>query len=569
MLRRGSWALPWLLAACAKPAPTAEVSPAPLTPPAESNAAPPASSSARAPVAPSASAARRTDAGDPPVCTFDLAAPVDSIVHVPSGVLAHAIVPSVDAATLHGKTVLKEGKPVLVSCDGETSQATWQDVDGKGRATPTGTVKVLARKPLSGGREAVWIGTGIELRACSSEDAFFAIVAVDAAHLSVLGVAEWSPGGCKDPMKGMHAETLSGETVYVVPDRFGSGAGYNGWDEVWTLRDGKLRPAGKYATEESSFDMGEPPDADGLYGPSLEGTAHYADGEGVLDGKTRWHKRVRHDAGDEWLVPRELSWVRRFGLEDEKLVERDPVPAAEKPAPSCPADMAGVRGGSYFAEKPWRDVVVSPLCVDRTEVTVDAYAACVSARACTEPEPDATDTVEKGPPEHPLKDNACNWKRPGADRHPINCVDPGQATAYCAWAGKRLPTPDEWDWAARGAIQQPLHWWNWSPENLKPGRQNACGTECAEWVFAHWGQKAYGDSAAGRDAWPTTAPVGSFPKGATAQGLLDMIGNVAEWTSSRDRESHPVRRGTSWFNESYDAPWKPSAIVGMRCVKGP
>jgi len=67
----------------------------------------------------------------------------------------------------------------------------------------------------------------------------------------------------------------------------------------------------------------------------------------------------------------------------------------------------------------------------RTEVTVAQYRACVEAGKCTAP---------KSKSYHKY----CNWGYTDRDNHPVNCVDWNQATAFCEWAGGRLPTEDEW-----------------------------------------------------------------------------------------------------------------------------
>ena len=85
-------------------------------------------------------------------------------------------------------------------------------------------------------------------------------------------------------------------------------------------------------------------------------------------------------------------------------------------------------------EKPGRTVSVKTFFIDRTEVTVSAYAECVRAGECSKPS----------------TGGYCNWGERGREKHPINCVDWNQASKFCAWKGKRLPTEAEWEKAARG-----------------------------------------------------------------------------------------------------------------------
>jgi len=59
----------------------------------------------------------------------------------------------------------------------------------------------------------------------------------------------------------------------------------------------------------------------------------------------------------------------------------------------------------------------------------------------------------------------CNWRRADRRNHPVNCVDWAQSKAYCERQGKRLPTEDEWEWAARGGVNG----WNYPWGNGKAG----------------------------------------------------------------------------------------------------
>ena len=91
----------------------------------------------------------------------------------------------------------------------------------------------------------------------------------------------------------------------------------------------------------------------------------------------------------------------------------------------------------------------------------------------------------------------------GAD-HPVVDVTWSEARAYCAWAGLRLPSEAEWEWAARGTRGRTFPWGEERPDG---GRANL----------------------ATGDMWEYTAPAGSFPRGATPEGVQDLIGNVSEW----------------------------------------
>jgi formylglycine-generating enzyme required for sulfatase activity len=205
-------------------------------------------------------------------------------------------------------------------------------------------------------------------------------------------------------------------------------------------------------------------------------------------------------------------------------------------------EMGNDSPAAHRDEKPVHSVTVKTFRLDRTEVTVQAYAECVRRGACREPE----SYVDKRADYRVF----CNWKHPDNRLlHPVNCVDSLQADAFCAWAHKRLPTEEEWEYAARegrGGI------YPWGDDKPDPTRLNACGTGCPENLKTKGfpGPSPIYDA---NDGWPETAPVGSFPAGASAHGIFDLAGNVWEWTASRyvpydggPGEDKRVLRGGSW-----------------------
>jgi len=132
--------------------------------------------------------------------------------------------------------------------------------------------------------------------------------------------------------------------------------------------------------------------------------------------------------------------------------------------------------------------------LDTTEITEDQYGECYTAGFCS-----ATGTADN-----------CNWAVTGHEDYPVNCVTYIQATQYCAWAGKRLPTAPEWEYAAQYPEDGRL--WPWGNDD------SSYTTET--------------NSAASGDGYTYTAPVGSYPAGDSALGLKDMSGNVWEITQS-------------------------------------
>ena len=210
-------------------------------------------------------------------------------------------------------------------------------------------------------------------------------------------------------------------------------------------------------------------------------------------------------------------------------------------------------------------VTVAPFCLDVTEVTVAAYKSCVDGGACTEPNPQGATGWNQ----------MCNWKNPGRAMHPVNCVDWGQAVAYCGSGGKRLPSEEAWEWAARNGPAGTTYPWGESAPDAT--LLNACGSECppnVKTMGQDWKAMYPGD-----DGFPETAPVGSFPKGDNHWGVHDLAGNVWEWTSGNFDATGAarVRRGGSWVNgvasivrSSYrdgSAPWGRYNVLGFRCAR--
>jgi formylglycine-generating enzyme required for sulfatase activity len=183
--------------------------------------------------------------------------------------------------------------------------------------------------------------------------------------------------------------------------------------------------------------------------------------------------------------------------------------------------------------------------------------------------------------DHDTGSRNCNAGRAGREEHAANCIDWHQASRYCQYVGKRLPTEAEWEHAARGFDGRTFPWGEAQPHR---GLLNGCGLECVE-MFRDWGYTVK-PTFEEDDGWRGTAPVGLFPAGASPYGVLDMAGNVWEWTAS-EYCSYPKHdcvkdkialRGGGWLNHegprgvraaNRDSGWatmKGSAL-GFRCVR--
>lgn len=189
----------------------------------------------------------------------------------------------------------------------------------------------------------------------------------------------------------------------------------------------------------------------------------------------------------------------------------------------------------YYARTgPQRSVSLDGFWLDRTEVTNAQYDGCVADGVCSGPleckkgEPTFTDSEKSD--------------------HPVVCVDWHQAQAYCAWAGARLPTEAEWEYAFRGK-QGLIYPWG---DSFDGAKLNYCDSNCD---VAHADDRF-------DDGYSKAAPAAFHPEDASWCGALDMGGNVSEWVAdwlsdySGEAESNPtgplsgsdkVIRGGSWY----------------------
>ena len=237
-------------------------------------------------------------------------------------------------------------------------------------------------------------------------------------------------------------------------------------------------------------------------------------------------------------------------------------------------------------ERPVHPVALSAFCIDRTEVTTAAYAACVASDQCVRA-PDTVRDDNYSPADVAMWSRACNSGRKDRASHPINCVDWDQAAAYCAAAGRRLPTEAEWEYAARGSDSRTFPWGNDAPD---AHRANVCERACAdmlEQVAGYDPQSAFEFD----DGYTATAPVGSYTGGGSPFGAVDMAGNVWEWTAdwygpyAAETQRDPtgpgdgsgrVFRGGGWFDTDAEhlratlrfanVPQNRYAALGFRCA---
>jgi formylglycine-generating enzyme required for sulfatase activity len=212
----------------------------------------------------------------------------------------------------------------------------------------------------------------------------------------------------------------------------------------------------------------------------------------------------------------------------------------------------------YFSvEQPQHLVQISSFWLDKTEVSAGQYHGCADAGSCEE--------ISCG--------NNGDFDR---DDLPAICVNWYQAAAYCEWAGARLPTEAEWEYGALGINGRRYPW----GDDIDGSRLNYCDANC----------ELPKRNDAVDDGYAQTAPVGSYPDGASWIGALDMSGNVWEWTAdwfeaySSERQADPtgpdtggrkVARGGSWHTSAdharsalrtYSDPERSINHVGFRCA---
>jgi len=234
----------------------------------------------------------------------------------------------------------------------------------------------------------------------------------------------------------------------------------------------------------------------------------------------------------------------------------DRVPSGQDRALAC-ENMVSIPAGTfrmgsdkhYPEEAPVHRVSVDPFWIDRTPVTNRAFRKFVNAtgyvtfaeiRPKAEDYPGALPQMLKAgslvftPPKHPVDTRdwsqwwnfkfGANWRRPygprssisGLDDHPVVHIAYRDAEAYATWAGKDLPTEAEWEFAARGRLEEAEFAWG---DEFTPGGRHMANTW--QGIFPHENLES--------DGYARTSPVTAFPP--NGYGVYDMIGNTWEWTT--------------------------------------
>ena len=234
------------------------------------------------------------------------------------------------------------------------------------------------------------------------------------------------------------------------------------------------------------------------------------------------------------------------------LTKKPPAGTDRNTSSSIPAGMISIPQGDFKMgrddgnefESPAHSATVQPFYIDKLEVTNQDYSEFIRQQRRQAP---------------------VNWVdgaySPGEAKFPVVNVSWFDARDYCEWRGKRLPTEQEWEFAARGKENLLYPYGNqWKPQFSNAGETNLKKPQA----------------------------VGSYPDGASPFGIMDMAGNVAEWTDSdynpysgskaKPDDGNKIIRGGSFINPAsqqtatdrfFNRPTRTIDYVGFRCAKSP
>ncbi len=209
-------------------------------------------------------------------------------------------------------------------------------------------------------------------------------------------------------------------------------------------------------------------------------------------------------------------------------------------------------------ELPQRQVDVAAFQIDRFPVTNAAYARFVAATGHQPP----LHWGAHRPPERLLD-------------HPVTMVDHADATAFARWAGKRLPTEAEWEKAARGENGLRYPWGDRFDPQACHFDAGGDPVKTPSSVPHHLLEEAGRNT---RELPGGTCPVDAHPRGASPYGVMDLVGNAAEWCADSPGPGSAIVKGGCWLTTS-PLNLRPAgrtmsgfannklAFVGFRCVQ--
>jgi formylglycine-generating enzyme len=260
--------------------------------------------------------------------------------------------------------------------------------------------------------------------------------------------------------------------------------------------------------------------------------------------------------------------MSRHSLHAAAFVDKDDnvAPAKSASSKNAATGMAWIAGGRFWMgtdhmedAQPIHQVEVKGFWIDRTDVTNEQFAQFVKATGYVTvaerpldakefpnlaPEDLAPGAVVFTPPSGPVSLNdplawwkfvrGANWRHPngpnsdlhGREKYPVVQIAWADAVAYAKWAGKRLPTEAEWEFASRGDRDRQDYAWG---NELHPN---------GKWM-ANTFQGHFPDKNTSEDGYAGLAPVASFPP--NDFGLYDMSGNVWQWVSDWYRPDYYAR----------------------------